>query len=155
MMCVISGWIAIGLYSLGVRGDRVACPLRLDLSPLGIFKVCWIKDGFAGLDTPVSIYVEPGVHLADWSKHLQATRTTYGVRPSPWICHSNILEHTVGRKTQIADSSIGSLPPELLHPIYSITGWSLWWTDLIHHRSACRVNNGNGCLLWNFSNQNY
>ena len=32
--------------------------------------------------TPLFQYVEPGVHLANCSNHLQTTRTTYGVQPS-------------------------------------------------------------------------
>ena len=118
-------------------------PVSLRFAEFGTDSLVW---------TPLFQYVEPGVHLSDCSNHLQTTRITYGVRPSLWICHSNPWTHDW--ETQIADSRIGSLPPKILHPIYSRNGWSPWWTD-IYQRSAYRINNGKWCLLWKFSNQSH
>ena len=79
MVCVISSWIAVGLYSMSVRGYRVAYLL---VEPeLPVFLLRFVEFGrVRWFGHPVQ-YVEPGVHLAKLLQPLQTTGTTYGVRP--------------------------------------------------------------------------
>ena len=100
--------------------------------------------------TPPFQYVEPGVHLANCANYPQTTKTTYGVQPSLWICHSNPWTHDWETKSRTAESD--HFLPEILHPIHSKMGDLL---DELFQRSTYRINNGNWCLLWKFPNQSY